>query len=210
MKYSLQRGFTIVSAIFILVVLAALGAFVVTVSTNQQIGSALDVQGTQAYQAARSGIEWGLYQVQATPAYNFSYGNTCAAAVGNVHSNLRSCATANGSFTVFGFNVSVTCSCSAGSCSPPAPTAVNAGAFVIGNTYVIRTIGTTNFTLIGSASNCVGKTFTATGVGTGTGTAAPAEPIVFTIVSTACSTAGACPNTSPSGFYVERRLEVTF
>lgn len=56
------KGFAIVSAIFILVVLAVLGAFMVNVSTNQQIGSALDVQGVRAYQAARAGIEWGLYE----------------------------------------------------------------------------------------------------------------------------------------------------
>jgi MSHA biogenesis protein MshP len=56
------RGFAIVSAIFILVILAALGAFIVNISTNQQIGSALDVQGVRAYQAARAGIEWGLYR----------------------------------------------------------------------------------------------------------------------------------------------------
>lgn len=67
------RGFAIVSAIFILVVLAALGAFIVSISTSQQIGSALDVQGVRAFQAARAGLEWGLYQVQATPAYNFGY-----------------------------------------------------------------------------------------------------------------------------------------
>jgi MSHA biogenesis protein MshP len=52
-----------VTAIFILVVLAALGAFIATVSSNQQIGAALDVEGAQAYQAARAGVEWGLYQV---------------------------------------------------------------------------------------------------------------------------------------------------
>jgi len=57
-----QLGFAIVTAIFILVVLAALGAFILNVSTNQHIGSALDVQGARAYQAARAGIEWGLYQ----------------------------------------------------------------------------------------------------------------------------------------------------
>ena len=56
------RGFAIVSAIFILVVLAALGAFIVSVSTSQQVGSALDIQGVRAYQAARAGIEWGLYR----------------------------------------------------------------------------------------------------------------------------------------------------
>jgi MSHA biogenesis protein MshP len=56
------RGFAILSAIFILVVLAALGAFILSISSQQQIGSALDVQGVRAYQAARAGIEWGLYQ----------------------------------------------------------------------------------------------------------------------------------------------------
>lgn len=56
------RGFTIVSAIFILVVLAALGAFIVSISTTQNIGSALDVQGVEAYQAAKAGLEWGLHR----------------------------------------------------------------------------------------------------------------------------------------------------
>ncbi len=57
-----QRGFTAVTAIFILVVLTALGAFILSVSTSQQIGSALDVQGVRVYEAARSGVEWGLYR----------------------------------------------------------------------------------------------------------------------------------------------------
>jgi hypothetical protein len=48
---------------------------------------------------------------------------------------------------------------------------LTAGSFVIGNVYKILTVGTTNFTLIGAASNAVGTIFTATGVGTGTGTA---------------------------------------
>lgn len=48
---------------------------------------------------------------------------------------------------------------------------VTAGAFVVGQVYTITTIGTTNFTLIGAASNTIGVVFTATGVGTGTGTA---------------------------------------
>jgi hypothetical protein len=48
---------------------------------------------------------------------------------------------------------------------------ITAGAFVVGTEYQILTVGTTNFTLIGAASNTVGLNFTATGVGTGTGTA---------------------------------------
>jgi MSHA biogenesis protein MshP len=56
-------GFSIVSAIFILVVLAALGAAIVTVATSQHVSSAIDLQGSRAYWAARSAAEHGLMQV---------------------------------------------------------------------------------------------------------------------------------------------------
>ena len=59
---SAQRGFSLIAAIFLLVVIAALGAFAVTLSTIQQESAALDVLGSRAYQAARAGIEWGEYQ----------------------------------------------------------------------------------------------------------------------------------------------------
>lgn len=109
-----MRGFAIVSAIFILVVLAALGAFIVNVFTGQQIGSALDVQGVRVYQAARAGIEWGLFQVQSTAAYNFSYGPG-PGPVGTASPNTRACpAAATTSFapaaaTLSGFTVTVIC-----------------------------------------------------------------------------------------------------
>ena len=48
---------------------------------------------------------------------------------------------------------------------------VTAGNFVVGNTYLITSVGTTSFTSIGATSNTVGILFTATGVGSGTGTA---------------------------------------
>ena len=56
-----QTGFALLTAIFILVVLAGLGAAIMTVSSNQQIGSAIDVQGARAYLAARAGVDWALY-----------------------------------------------------------------------------------------------------------------------------------------------------
>jgi MSHA biogenesis protein MshP len=59
----LQKGFSIVTAIFVLVVLAFLGAAMVTFSTNQQQSVAMDVMGMRAYQAARSGVEWTAYKV---------------------------------------------------------------------------------------------------------------------------------------------------
>jgi MSHA biogenesis protein MshP len=63
-----QRGFSIVSAIFLLVVMASLGAFMLTFGTLQQTTSTQDTQGARAYQAARTGIEWGLYQALRVPA----------------------------------------------------------------------------------------------------------------------------------------------
>jgi len=55
-----QRGFAIVAAIFLLVVLAALGAFMVTVSNGQHMSSTQDIQGSRAYWAARVGLEWAV------------------------------------------------------------------------------------------------------------------------------------------------------
>jgi hypothetical protein len=52
-----------------------------------------------------------------------------------------------------------------------AGTSVTAGAFVIGASYTITSVGTTSFTAIGASANTVGVSFVATGVGTGTGTA---------------------------------------
>lgn len=58
-----QRGFVMVSAIFLLVVIAALGLFSVTISTSQQQNAAMDALGSRAYQAAKAGIELSIYQI---------------------------------------------------------------------------------------------------------------------------------------------------
>ena len=58
-----QRGFSIVSAIFLLVVLGGLGAAMLTFSSAQHTSSAQDMQGTRAYHAARAGIEWGAFKL---------------------------------------------------------------------------------------------------------------------------------------------------
>ena len=53
----------------------------------------------------------------------------------------------------------------------PVGNPITAGSYVVGIRYKIVSIGTTDFTLIGAASNTVGVSFVATGVGVGTGTA---------------------------------------
>lgn len=55
-----QRGFSLVTAIFLLTVLAALAAFLVVMSGVTQQTPVLGLNGTQAYHAARSGLEWGI------------------------------------------------------------------------------------------------------------------------------------------------------
>ena len=58
-----QQGFAAVAAIFLVVVLAALGSYMVAFSNTQQLTSALDTQGTRGYWAARAGIEWVIGNV---------------------------------------------------------------------------------------------------------------------------------------------------
>jgi len=57
-----SAGIGLVTAVFLLVVLAAIGVAAVRIFGAQQAGSSLDVDGARAYQAARAGIEWGLFQ----------------------------------------------------------------------------------------------------------------------------------------------------
>lgn len=62
-KRMAQRGFSIITAIFLLVVLGGLGTMMVTFFVAQQQSSALDVMGSRAYQASRAGIEWAAFKV---------------------------------------------------------------------------------------------------------------------------------------------------
>lgn len=70
------RGFAIVSAIFLLVALAALAGFMVMFANRQQLTSAQDIQGSRAYWAAKGGVQWAAATIVAT--------NACPA--GNRHS----------------------------------------------------------------------------------------------------------------------------
>jgi MSHA biogenesis protein MshP len=61
-RLSRQAGVGLVTAIFLLVVLSGLAVAMVSLYTSQQASSNLDLQGARAYQAARAGLEWGLFQ----------------------------------------------------------------------------------------------------------------------------------------------------
>jgi MSHA biogenesis protein MshP len=102
-----SAGVGLVTAIFLLVVLAGLAVAMVSISGAQQAASALDVQGARAYQAARAGIEWGLFQSMRN--------NACAA---STSFDLPATSTLNG------FAVTVMCSEIAAPAGAPAGNAL--------------------------------------------------------------------------------------
>jgi len=58
-----SRGFALVLAVFLIVSLAAIGVYLVTVANVQVESMTKDELGARAYQAARAGLEWGAYRV---------------------------------------------------------------------------------------------------------------------------------------------------
>jgi MSHA biogenesis protein MshP len=85
-----QRGFSLVAALFLIVVLATLGTFAIRAGLGQQQTVNLAVLGSRALEAARTGIEWG--------AQRALVGGVCA----NTTLNLTE-------GTLNGFTVQVTC-----------------------------------------------------------------------------------------------------
>jgi MSHA biogenesis protein MshP len=65
-----QTGFGAIMAIVILVILAALAAAITRMGVTQQLSSVQDIQSARAWQAAKAGTEWGLFQaLQPTGAW---------------------------------------------------------------------------------------------------------------------------------------------
>jgi MSHA biogenesis protein MshP len=67
-----QRGFALVAALFVLVVLAALGAFAVRMNMTQQYDADLDLQHVRAEAALNAGIEFAPTRLLASAATNNS------------------------------------------------------------------------------------------------------------------------------------------
>ena len=58
-----QKGFTLVMAIFILLVTSLLGIYMLRMSAVELDTSNYAFQGARAYQAARAGIEWAVADI---------------------------------------------------------------------------------------------------------------------------------------------------
>jgi MSHA biogenesis protein MshP len=57
-----SAGVGLVTAIFLLVVLAGLAVAIVGITTSQQASANIDLLGARAYQAARAGLDWGIFR----------------------------------------------------------------------------------------------------------------------------------------------------
>lgn len=68
MRTATQAGFTLVTTIFLLVVVSALGGYLVQLATAQHISSALTTAGVRAHYALTSGLEWLAYELNASAA----------------------------------------------------------------------------------------------------------------------------------------------
>lgn len=79
------------------------------------------------------------------------------------------------------------------------PAAIAASSVIVGESYQITSIGTTDFTIMGASDNTVGTVFTATAVGTGSGTVGDID-LVFTSWSWDSTTPGASLSFSDSGY----------
>ena len=58
-----QRGVSIITGIFLLLLMAVLAAVIASVVSTAHVNQAADIGGARAYQAARAGAEWGMYQL---------------------------------------------------------------------------------------------------------------------------------------------------
>jgi MSHA biogenesis protein MshP len=151
----LQRGFNIVTAIFLIVVLALLGVYIVSVSGLQQTGARLDLLGVRGYQAARAGIEWAAFMV--LDPNNALNPATCT--------NLPACPAASTTLPALGgslstFTVTVACAALA---TPATEGNRNIQVYAITSTATTGTVGTTGYInreLQATLSKCLDTTAT--------------------------------------------------
>ena len=61
-------------AVFMIVTMAAIGVYLLTISTGQLEAVTQDEQGARAYQAARAGVDWGAYQLLRNTGSAFATG----------------------------------------------------------------------------------------------------------------------------------------
>lgn len=96
-----EKGFSLVGAIFLIVIVAVIGAAMVKIASVQQQTSTFSILSSRALFAAESGVNWGIQQVVSSNACSPA-GDGDFATSGDGDFSLTGGTSA-------GFNVSVTC-----------------------------------------------------------------------------------------------------
>jgi hypothetical protein len=166
---------------------SAVGANALNANTTGGANSAVgfNALNTNTTGTQNSAVGFGALNTNTTGAYNSAVGVNALAANTTGGNNSAVGVSALYSNTTGGNNSAVGLNTLFGNTTGGSNSAVGdytlydlgqaqtAGAFTVGISYTIKSIGTTDFTLIGAASNTIGIIFTASGVGSGTGTATP-------------------------------------
>lgn len=58
-----QLGISLITGIFLLLLMALLAAAIASIVSSSHVNMAADIGGARAYQAARAGAEWGMFQL---------------------------------------------------------------------------------------------------------------------------------------------------
>lgn len=61
--FARQRGVSVISGVFLLLLMALLAALMVNLSSTANRNLAADIDGSRTYQIARAGAEWAMYQL---------------------------------------------------------------------------------------------------------------------------------------------------
>lgn len=77
-----QRGVSLIMAVFLIVILAALAVYLMQVSTLQHGASLVDLNGSNGYHAARAGVEWAALRTRNDPGYCPAGGSSDGLALG--------------------------------------------------------------------------------------------------------------------------------
>ncbi len=99
-----ERGFTLPATIFILVILASISTYLLTISSVSHTSSSLALQGARAYYAAYSGLEWATHEATDPTGH----AAICGPAPGGTSTSFD-IVTPAGTGMAAGFSVTVTC-----------------------------------------------------------------------------------------------------
>lgn len=129
-----NAGFALMMAVFMIVTLAAIAVYVLTISTGQVNATTQDEQSARAYQAARAGVDWAAYRLLhdsscASQTLTFTPASLSAFQAEVTCTPLPGMPETEGTTTFTVYRITVT-GCNANPCTPATITTPGAATYV--------------------------------------------------------------------------------